>query len=172
MLLDRVKTINLLFLDSLKVAGSIDVFKEARKKKKNLSLSSIYDCLFAKSFDAHDVLGDCKALSEVLSAIFPDINVKQFVNIIHTVEEMKNAVDIRTNIRCKVISMQELPISKTMKEKMAKAGIGFVELKSVYSNYGSRGLVTLFTMPVKGMTSKKAPKDRKILANNYYRKVI
>ena len=55
---------------------------------------------------------------------------------------------------------------------MAKADIGFVELKSVYSNYGSRGLVTLFTMPVKGMTSKKAPKDRKILANNYYRKVI
>ncbi|KAJ7331113.1 hypothetical protein OS493_020815 [Desmophyllum pertusum] len=44
-----------------------------------------------------------------------------------------------------------------MKEKMAKADIGFVELKSVYSNYGSRGLVTLFTMPVKGMTSKKAP---------------
>ena len=97
------------------------------------------------------------------------MSVKQFANLIRTVEEMKNAVDVRTNIRCKVISMQELPVSKTMKEKMAKAGIGFVELRSVYSNYGSRGLVALLAMPVGGMTSEKASprvtKDRKILGN-------
>ena len=53
----------------------------------------------------------------------------------------------RKDVRCKVISLQKLPISKSMKEKMAKAGIGFAHLKDVFFRYGSRGILALLAMP-------------------------
>ena len=67
-LVDRVKVLDVLFLDSLKVFKSLDIFKENKTAKK-LNLSSIYNSLFAQEFEAHDALGDCQALSEVLLAI-------------------------------------------------------------------------------------------------------
>ena len=68
--------------------------------------------------------------------------------------------------------MQTLPISKTIKEKIAKAGIGIQQLSSVFSKYGSKGLLALLSMPATGLTteSTKAPprvtRDRKVVGIN------
>jgi len=96
-LLDRVKALDLLFLDSLKLFSSLQVFKEMRGKTNSLSLPCIYNCLFGKEFAA----------------------------LMHTVGEVESTAKLRTTIRSRMISMQDLLLSRTMKEKkMAKAGIG------------------------------------------------
>ena len=59
-------------LDSLKAFA----FKE--KRIMGLNLTNIVNCLFCQDFDAHDALGDCKALSELMLATIPDMNIKQF----------------------------------------------------------------------------------------------
>ena len=65
--------------------------------------------------------------------------------------------------------MQELHISKTMKEKIAKASIGFHEVTNASSKYGSRGLLALLSMPPKGPFTKnskippRVTKNRKVL---------
>ena len=60
-------------------------------------------------------------------AMIPDMNIKQFEKLVGIVEELKSycAIDIKASVCCRVTSMQELPISKTVKEKLTKAGIGF-----------------------------------------------
>ena len=121
-LVDRVKVLDVLFLDSLKVFKSLDIFKENKTAKK-LNLSSIYNSLFAQEFEAHDALGDCQALSEVLLAILPNMNIIEFADLLRSAEEMQNVLISRKDVRCKVISLQKLPISKTMKEKWLKLGL-------------------------------------------------
>ena len=168
-LLDRVKALDLLFLDSLKLSSSLQVFKEMGGKTKSLSLPCIYNCLFGKDLDAHDELGDCQALSEVFLAVVPDVSVSEFAALMHAVNEVESTAKLRTTIRSRMISMQDLPLSRTMKEKMAKAGIGPEQLKSVFSTNGSRGLMALLAMPAKEqvlMTEKASPcvtNNRKIL---------
>ena len=168
-LLDRVKALDLLFLDSLKLFSSLQVFKEMKGKTKSLSLPCIYNCLFGKDFDAHDALGDCQALSEVFLAVVPDMSVSEFAALMHTVGEVESTAKLRTTIRSRMISMQDLPLSRTMKEKTAKAGIGLQQLKSVFSTNGSKGLMALLAMPAKEKvltTEKASPRvtnNRKIL---------
>lgn len=70
----------------------------------------MYYSLFAKDFDAHDALGDCKALSEVLLAVIPGENFVKYGNL-RTVEEVKNDISKRSLIRRTVISLQDLPVS-------------------------------------------------------------
>lgn len=62
-LLQRLEDLGVLFLDSLNVVASLNELKRKGKESRSLSLPSLYYSLFAKDFDAHDALGDCKALS-------------------------------------------------------------------------------------------------------------
>ena len=168
-LLDKVKALDLLFLDSLKLFSSLQVFKEMKGKTKSLSLPCIYNCLFGEDFDAHDALGDCQALSEVFLAVVPDMSVSEFAALMHTVGEVESTAKLRTTIRSRMISMQDLPLSRTMKEKIAKAGMGLQQLKTVFSTNGSKGLMALLAMPAKEKvltTEKASPRvtnNRKIL---------
>ena len=60
--------------------------------------------------------------------------LKRKRELISTVKAKK--VEKRCSLQSDIL--EKLPISKTMKEKMAKAGIGFADLKDVFSRYGSR----------------------------------
>ena len=42
---------------------------------------------------------------------------------------------------------KSFPFSKTVREKLTKAGIGFQLLTIVFSIYGSKGLLALLSMP-------------------------
>ena len=79
---------------------------------KKLNLSSIYNSLFAQGFEAHDTLGDCQALSEVLLAIMPNMNIIEFAGLLRSAKEMKKVLISRKDVRYKVISLQKLHISK------------------------------------------------------------
>ena len=53
------------------------------------------------------------------------MSVSEFAALMHTVGEVESTAKLRTTIRSRMISMQDLLLSRTMKEKkMAKAGIG------------------------------------------------
>ena len=62
-------------------------------------------------------------------------------------EEVKNDISKRYVIRRTVISLQDLPVSKGIKEKLAKAGIG---LNEVFAKNGTRGLLGLLAIPPNG----------------------
>ena len=87
-LVKRLEDLGVLFLDSLKILASLNELKQKGKESRSLSISSLYYSLFAKDFDAHDALGDCKALSEVLLAVIPGENFVKYGNL-PTVEEVK-----------------------------------------------------------------------------------
>ena len=82
---------------------------------------------------------------------------------------LRSAIDVKASVCCRVISMQELPISKNMKEKPAKVDIGCLQLTNVFSKDGSKGLLALLSMPAEGLITKnsKAPpgvtKNRKVV---------
>ena len=112
----------------------LNELKRKGKESRSLSLPSLYYSLFAKDFDPHDALGDCKALSEVLLAAIPGENFVKYGNLL-TVEEVKNDISKRSVIRRTVISFQDLPDSKGIKEKLAKAGTG---LSSIRGHVGAQ----------------------------------
>ena len=103
----------------MKVLASFNELKGKGKESRSLSLPSLYNSLFATDFDAHDALGDCKALSEVLLAVIPGENFMKYGNL-RTVEEVKNDISKRSVIRRTVISLQDLPVSKGIKEKFGE----------------------------------------------------
>ena len=144
-LLQRLEDLRVLFLDSLKVLASLHELKRKGKESRSLSLPSLYYSLVAKDFDAHDALGDCKALLEVLLAVIPGENFVKYGNL-RTVEEVKNDISKRSVIRRTVISLQDLPVSKGIKEKLAKAGIGLQQLNEVFAKRGTRGLLGLLAI--------------------------
>lgn len=168
-LLDRLKTLDISFLDSLKAIRSLDVLKNA---ETSLSFSSIFNSLFAKDFNAHDALADCKALSEILWAIVPDMNVNHFENYIITTKELKRSIDARENFRGNLISLQALPSSKSMKEKIAKAGIGFHQLRNVLLKYGSKGLLALLSLPTEGLSTRNSKAPPRVTKHRKTRKVL
>lgn len=69
----------------------------------------------------HNALRDSANLSEVLWTVLPDMNVKQFQS--HSIEELKTVTVLRANVRCRVISIEALPIAKSMKEKKARQAL-------------------------------------------------
>ena len=77
------------------------------------------------------------------------MSVSEFAALMHTVGEVESTAKLRITIRSRMISMHDLPLSRTMKAKMAKAGIGLQQLKSVFSTNESKGLMALLAMPAK-----------------------
>ena len=146
----------------MKVLASLNELERKGKESRSLSLPSLYYSLFAKDFDAHDALGDCKALSEVLLAVIPGENFVKYGNL-RTVEEVKNDICKRSVIRRTVISLQDLPVSKGIKEKLAKAGIGLQQLNEVFAKHGTRGLLGLLAIPPNGLKAPRVTKNKNIL---------
>lgn len=78
-------------------------------------------------------------MSEVLLAVIPGENFVKYGNLC-TVEEVENDISKRSVIRRTVISVQDLPISKGIKEKLTKEGIGLQQPNEVFAKHGTRGL--------------------------------
>ena len=128
----------------------------------SLSLSSLYNSLFATDFDAHDALGDCEALSEVLLAVIPGKIFVKYGNLL-TMKEVKNDISKRSVIRRTVISLQDLPVSKGIKEKLGMAGIGLQQLNKVFAKHGTKGLLSLLAIPPNGLKAPRVTKNKNIL---------
>ena len=108
----------------------------------------------------HDAVGHCRALSEVLVALFLEVKVAKLGNL-STVRKKRSDLDRRSNVRCAVLLLQELLISKGMKE-MSKAGIRFQQLIEIFSKYG-RGLSALLVIQTKGLKAPLVTKNKNIL---------
>ena len=125
-LLQRVEDLGVLFFDSLKVLTSLNEFKRKGKESRSLSLLTLYK-------------GEVCQVSEVLLAVIPGENFVKYGNLC-TVGEVENDISKRSVIRRTVISFQDLPISKGIKEKLTKEGIGLQQPNEVFAKHGTRGL--------------------------------
>ena len=93
------------------------------------------------------------------------ISVENFVKYgnLRAVEEVKNDISKRSVICTTVISFQDLPVSKGIKEKLAKAGIFLQLLNEIFAKHGTTGLLGLLAILPNGLRAPRVTKNRNIL---------
>ena len=91
-------------------------------------------------------------MSEVLLPLIPGEHFVKYAKLRSVEVVVKNDIFKRYVIRRTVISLQDLPVSTGIKEKLAKPGIG---LNEVFAAFGSFGNSTKW---IKGSTCKKEQK--------------
>ena len=112
---------------------SLTIFKEKLNKRSGLSLSNIYETMFQQHFQV-------RALSHCLGC---EANNKDYAHHLTSLDYVKASIENRSQVRWRVITLQNLPVSGSMKEKKAKEGIDSNSLHSVFSRLGSRSLIRL-----------------------------
>lgn len=85
------------------------------------------------------------------------------MEILRTVEDVKKDISRRSVIRRRVVFLQDLPISKEIREKLAKAGIGLQELNEVLAKHGTRGLLGLLAILPNRLKAQRVTMNKNIL---------
>ncbi|EDO29464.1 predicted protein [Nematostella vectensis] len=129
---------------------SVKVVRASKKQEKSPfdssfkkeSLSALHGHLFGVPIDRpHDAQADACALSKVLMKI--PKNMSTSVTINNFMKQMKHSQEVKN----RKFTLWGLPVSLFMIEKIAKSGMDFNKMRSVYKEGGERGLLTLLALP-------------------------
>ena len=99
-------------------------------------------------------------MSEVLLPLIPGEHFVKYGKLRSVEVVVKNDISKRYVIRRTVVSLQDLPVSTGIKEKLAKPGIG---LNEVFAKHGTRGLLGLLAIPPNGLKAPRIRKNKYIL---------
>jgi DNA polymerase III epsilon subunit-like protein len=166
-LLERVNSIKLCFMDSLPYLLSLKSLHNGEKKRQSFTLSSVYTKIFEGSFDAHDALSDCLALVKILqSDKYADtkLDIKSHQEKLRLPSDIEMSIKSKSDDRKRVLTLHPLPISLSMKTKMAKNAIDMKSLESVYKEQGTKGLLAFLCLPVSG-SKPRVTKNRRVLTD-------
>lgn len=146
-LLDQFIGLNVLLLDSLKVISQeIKRNDSYIKSCRNKSLSALFECLMEETFEAHDAEEDDKALAKILFSsplqlsrddlVSNSVSSTEFVRDLQTAQEAK----------ARKSTLQGLPISDGMKEKLRKAGLDKNTLTHIFQDGEAKGLLSVLAL--------------------------
>ena len=114
--------------------------------------SSLYNFLFAKSFEAHDVLEDVLALRKIIFESGLELSLKTIIENSDVISAAHAAKDVKY-LDHRHLLMQSFKdnlyhpqyLKKNMVEKISGSGLSFDDLKMVYSKYGREGLIAILS---------------------------
>ena len=156
---ERLQKMDICFADSL------TLFKTLIRKKlpclqnsdgtfPKPNQSSLYNFLFAKSFEAHDALEDVLALRKIIFESRLELSLKTIIENSGVVSAAHAAKDVKY-LDHRHLLMQSFKgnlhhpqyLKKNMVEKISGSGLSFADLKMVYSKYGKEGLIAILSKP-------------------------
>jgi len=123
--------------------------------------SSLYNFLFAKSFEAHDALEDVLALQKIIFESWLELSLKTIIENSGVVSAVRAANDVKY-LDHRHLFMQSFKdnlhhpqyLKKKMVEKISGSGLSFDDLKMVYSKYGKEGLIAIQSNPPTSSSSR------------------
>lgn len=175
---ERLQKMDICFADSL------TLFKTLIRKKlpclqnsdgtfPKPNQSSLYNFLFAKSFEAHDALEDVLALRKIIFESRLELSLKTIIENSGVVSAA-HAANLAKYLDHRHLLMQSFKdnlhhpqyLKKNMVEKISGSGLSFDDLKMVYSKYGREGLIAILSKPPTSSSSAspRVSKTPRILA--------
>lgn len=131
-LLNHFISLDVLLNDSLK-----SISQEMKRKGGPLSscpsksVSGLYEFLFKDDFKAHDALEDCVALGRIVFSSVLSIDDKLIENCISSAVFESN-MNAAVKARARKFTLEVLPVSKGIKEKLAKEGLDHETLIQIH----------------------------------------
>ncbi|XP_048585979.1 uncharacterized protein LOC5500056 isoform X3 [Nematostella vectensis] len=148
--LKRHNLMNEFISTGLVLLDSVKVIRASKKQEKSPldssfkkeSLPALHGHLFGVPNDRpHDAQADACALAKVLMKIPKDMSTSVTIN--NFMKQMKHSQEVKN----REFTLWGLPVSSSMKEKIAKSGMDFNKMRSVYKEGGERGLLTVLALP-------------------------
>lgn len=147
-LLQKFLSLKPLLLDSLTViTEEMKMSTSPLKGHKGKSLTSVYNKLFDEEFNAHDSLDDVIALQRILKCNSLQLNQQQVLALAKEAEVFCKDLERRVDAKERKVTLQKLPISDGMKEKISNVGLTMVQLRSLYDKGGARALLAILALP-------------------------
>ena len=145
------------------VVGFVDtllIFKKEFPKRKSYKQEVLLSELMDKTYSAHNVLNDVKALQELLELVKSTLpkNIFNLSMIVNSVNAETQKATLKPVEDCKAIS-------KTMACKIAKNGLNYNHLKIAFERNGFDGLVVVLREKVNGIA--RVTKQGKIIQKIY-----
>ncbi|XP_078377789.1 uncharacterized protein LOC144660943 [Oculina patagonica] len=147
-LLDEFLSSQVLLLDSLKLITMKTKKKSSISKAcEGKSLSALYEFLFHEKFAAHDAQEDVASLQSILFKSPLKFSVERLVEA--SVSGMEFAQKMQSALEAKSLksTLQRLPISDGMKEKLGQAGFDLKAMEEITKKGGSRRLLAMLALP-------------------------
>lgn len=102
----------------------------------------MYEFLFKEQFRAHDALEDSVALARILFRSSLSLENKLIANSVTSVM-FERDMKVATEVRSRMCTLEKVPVSNFMKEKLGKEGIDSNKLIEIHNRRGVRGLLTI-----------------------------
>ena len=102
------------------------------KECKGKSVGIVYKHLFDETFDAHDSLEDVTALSRLLNSNKLKQKREDMIAVAREAKTFCGDLQRRAEAKGRKLTVQRLPISDGMKEKIGNAGLNMNKLTSLY----------------------------------------
>lgn len=147
-LLDNFLSTEIMLLESLKLI-SVEMKQKSSPLKscKSKSLSDLYGFFLHDKFDAHDAQEDVAALADILFRSNLKLSVESLVagsiSGVEFVQGMQSALEAKS----RKSTLQRMPISEGMKDKLGKAGFDLKVMEEIYEKGGARGLLVMLALP-------------------------
>jgi len=175
----RLSSKNLFFADSphlvraLIKAGHTSVQIDGKACSPNLS--SVFETLFQKIFDAHDELEDVRALYRILFDSPLKLTIAEIINsnlksCSHAFDDMKfleERFERMQTFKCKHYNPQtdDGPVKQRIVQKIAERGLNYRDLENLFAKAGKEGLVAVAPTTSKSTRSPRGTNKPAILAN-------
>lgn len=137
--------------------------------------SALYECLFQKTFEAHDAFEDVKALRKMLFHSKLQLSEKFIVNHCkpiscdHALEDLQyldRRHEILKSMKYKLYNPTgDGVVTKSMAEKIAGSGLTYNDLSKLFKDFGTPGLISILSKPpTKDQKGPRVTKTARILA--------
>lgn len=113
------------------------------------SLSAIYEFLMKEKFQAHDAHEDVTALVVVLFGSLLHILWDELIASSICSQDFVLSMQTGQEAKTRKSTLQEVPVSDGMKEKLAKAGLDNSTLTRIFQQGGAKGLLSVLALPEK-----------------------
>ena len=167
-LMETFGEIKLLFVDSLKIiAEEVKKAQGVLSSCSSKSLGVVYEHLFEEKFEAHDAAEDTEALSRILMKIGMDKSKADSHGI--TLLCMTRRIQRSERIPVMKTTFDRLPITDSMKKKMAEAGLEYQDLRKLKESGGERAVLAILSLPKKfcaindNKSKPRVTKNRRVL---------
>jgi len=140
-------SLNTPLLDSLKVIKQMKRTHNPIKVCQCNSLKELYEFLFKKKLQAHDAREDVTALSQILFRSSLKLSQREVLQSSVSVRSFHVGLQRRQESKGRKPTLQAMPVSDSIKEKLANAGLDQSKLSEVCKKGGARGLLAILALP-------------------------
>lgn len=147
-LLELFLTCNITLVDSLQVLCQEMKCKDSPLNScTSKTLSGLYEFLFNEQFKAHDAQEDVSALSRILFKSVLNLSTDTLLSSSVSGEMFVHQMKSNLTAKARKSTLQNLPVSDGMKEKLGRAGLDMKKLKEKFTVGGTKALLTVLALP-------------------------